>query len=72
MTRIRRLTIGLPPRLQATAAADARAIAEAIAARLGPDAAKRMTVSVAGQRATGAALAQQVAARIAPGGKGRS
>lgn len=70
--RIRRLTLTLPPRLAGTAPHDARMIAQAIAEKLGPEASPRIALDLAGNGAPGAALAQQIGARIAPKTGGRS
>jgi hypothetical protein len=65
--RIRRIRLVLPPRYRATAPADARQIAEAAAAALHAQggSAAPAPVSIAGAGRPAAALAREVARRLA-------
>lgn len=75
MTRIRRMTLTLPPRLRGVAEHEARRIAEAAAERIAAgavgEAPRNVTVEIEGHGRRGHGLAQAVGGRLAQMGFGR-
>lgn len=71
MTRIRRMTVTLPPRLRHLAEHEARRIAREAAAQLGDDAPRRLSVTVEGRGTSGHGLAAAVGRSLATSTKGR-
>lgn len=70
MTRIRRMTVTLPPRLRGVAEHEARRIADAAAAELTKGAPQKLTVEVEGHGQRGHALASAVGGKLAAMGLG--
>lgn len=71
MTRIRRMTVTLPPRLRHLAEHEARRIAREAAAQLGDDAPRRLSVTVEGRGTSGYGLAAAVGRGVATSTRGR-